>query len=70
MKFLGHVVSQEGISVDPAKIEAILQWEQPRNVKKIRSFLRLVSYYRRFVENFSRIAALLTRLKRKDIRFE
>lgn len=55
VKFLGHVVSQEGISIDSAKIDAILQWERPRNLSKIHSFLSLARYYCRFVENFSKI---------------
>ncbi|KAL5773860.1 hypothetical protein ACOSP7_011417 [Xanthoceras sorbifolium] len=63
------MISQEGISVDPAKVEAILQWERPTNVTKVRSFLRLASYYRRFVENFSRIAMPLTQLMRKNVKF-
>lgn len=50
MKFLGHIVSVEGICIDPKKIKAILDWKQPKNVSKIRSFLGLASYYRRFVE--------------------
>ncbi|EOY26510.1 DNA/RNA polymerases superfamily protein [Theobroma cacao] len=68
--FLGHVVSGAGIYVDPKKIEAILQWEQPRTVTEIRSFLGLVGYYRRFVQRFSLIAAPLTRLTRKGVKFE
>ena len=70
VKFLGHVVSQEGIFVNPAKIDAILQWERPKNVMEIRSFLELAGYYHCFIKNFSRIAAPLTRLTRKDVRFE
>ena len=50
VKFLGHVVSKEGISVDPAKVEEILNWERPRNMCEIHSFLGLAGYYRRFVE--------------------
>ncbi|KAL5545257.1 hypothetical protein UlMin_009041 [Ulmus minor] len=69
VKFLGHIISQEGISVDPSKIEAVLQWERLRNVSEIRSFLGLAGYYRRFVENFSCIAMLLTRLTRKEVKF-
>ena len=68
--FLGHVVSGEGIFVDPRKIEAIVSWEQPKNVTEIRSFLGLARYYKRFVENFSLIAAPLTRLTRKGVKFD
>ncbi|KAK8623010.1 hypothetical protein V6N13_117906 [Hibiscus sabdariffa] len=67
--FLGHVVSAEGIQVDPSKIEAIVSWKQPKNVSEIRSFLGLAGYYRRFVEDFSIIAAPLTKLLRKDVLF-
>ncbi|WRX30253.1 Reverse transcriptase domain - like 10 [Theobroma cacao] len=67
--FLGHVVSRTGIYVDPKKVEAILQWEQPKTVTKIRSFLGLAGYYRRFVQGFSLIAAPLTRLTRKGVKF-
>ena len=60
--FLGHVVSRARVFVDPSKIEAIVNWEQPKNVSKVRSLLGLARYYRRFVEHFSLIAASLTRL--------
>ena len=69
VKFLGHVISHGGISVDPAKIEAVLEWERLRNVTEIRSFLGLAGYYRRFVQDFSRIALPLTKLTRKDVKF-
>ena len=67
--FLGHVVSAEGIKVDPQKIEAILEWKPPRSVSKIRSFLGLAEYCRRFVEGFSVMAAPLTKLIRKGVPF-
>ncbi|XP_039136414.1 uncharacterized protein LOC120273778 [Dioscorea cayenensis subsp. rotundata] len=67
--FLGHVVSGEGICVDRKKVEAIIDWEQPKNVSEVRSFLGLAGYYRRFVEGFSQIAAPLSRLTRKEVKF-
>ena len=68
--FLGHIVSKEGISVDPAKIEAVSAWPVPKNVTEIRSFLGLAGYYRRFVEGFSRLAAPLTALIKKGRKYE
>ncbi|KAG8498747.1 hypothetical protein CXB51_005165 [Gossypium anomalum] len=67
--FLEYVVSAEGIKVDPHKIEAILEWKSPRSVSEIRSFLGLAGYYRRFVEDFSVMAAPLTKLIRKGVPF-
>ena len=62
IQFLGQMVTQEGISMDPTKVEVVTNWERPKNVFEVHSFLGLVGYYRRFVENFSRIACLMTRL--------
>ena len=70
VSFLGHIVSSEGIRVDPTKIEAVVNWKPPRNVTEVRSFLGLAGYYRRFVRGFSIIASLLTKLLRKGIKFE
>ncbi len=69
ISFLGHVVSVEGIKVDPSKIEAILNWKPPRNITEIHSFLGLVGYYRKFVKGFSLLASPLTKLLRKDVKF-
>ncbi|KAI6677783.1 hypothetical protein NL676_038579, partial [Syzygium grande] len=68
--FLGHIISREGISVDPAKIEVIMDWPRPMIVTEVRSFLGLAGYYRRFVERFSVIATPLTRLLKKETKFE
>ena len=69
VSFLGHIVFAEGIRVDPVKIEAVVNWKSPRNVNKVRSFLGLAGYYRRFVQEFSVIASSLTRLLRKGVKF-
>ena len=68
VRFLGHVLSASGVSVDPEKVEAVMSWERPKSVFEIRSFLGLVGYYRRFIEDFSRIAAHMTRLTRKEVK--
>ena len=70
MSFLSHIVSAEGIRVDPVKIEAVMNWKPPRNVTEVKRFLGLAGYYRRFVRGFSVIASPLTKLLRKGIKFE
>ncbi|XP_022760916.1 uncharacterized protein LOC111307165 [Durio zibethinus] len=70
ISFLGHVISEDGISVDPKKIEAVVNWPRPINMTEVRSFIGLAGYYRRFVEGFSQIAVPLTRLTQKRAKFE
>ena len=70
MTFLGHVISVEGVSVDPQKKEAVVSWKPPKNVSEVKSFLCLAGYYKKFIEGFSRIAAPLTKLTRKDVKYD
>ena len=70
VSFLGHIISKEGIRVDPKKIEVVVEWKPPRNVTEIHSFLQLAGYYKRFVKGFSMIAALMTRLLQKNVKYE
>ncbi|GJZ92653.1 putative reverse transcriptase domain-containing protein [Tanacetum coccineum] len=66
VQFLGHVVSRDGIYVDPSKVESVKNWKTPESSTEIRSFLGLAGYYRRFIENFSKIAKPLTLLTQKN----
>ena len=65
VKFLGHLVSAEGVATDPDKVEAVRNWPEPKTVKDVRSFLGLASYYRRFVKDFAKIAGPLNGLYKK-----
>ncbi|KAJ0916075.1 putative nucleotidyltransferase, Ribonuclease H [Helianthus annuus] len=70
VQFLGHIVDEQGIQVDPSKISAIKDWDTPTTPTEVRSFLGLAGYYRRFIENFSKIAVPLTALTQKNQPFE
>jgi hypothetical protein len=68
VKFLGHTICQEGISVDPSKVQEVMDWKPPKSVHQIRSFLGLAGYYRRFIPDFSRIAKPMTELLKKGVK--
>ena len=70
VSFLGHVVSKDGISTDPDKIKAVLNWPVPKTLTQLRSFLGLCSYYRKFIRGFSSLAKPLHHLTEKDVKFE
>ena len=62
-------MSPSGVPVDPEKVEVVISWERPKSVFEICSFLGLVGYYKRFVEDFSRLAAPMTRFTQKEVKF-
>ncbi|CAM9000524.1 unnamed protein product [Rhodiola kirilowii] len=64
--YLGHIIREGGMEVDPDKIAAVQQWKQPATLKALRGFLGLTGYYRRFVRHYASLAAPLTHLLRKD----
>jgi hypothetical protein len=70
VSFLGHVINQHDISVDPNNVATMVKWQRPSNVTEIHSFLGLASYYRRFVQDFSIIAKPMTRLTEKGVTFK
>jgi hypothetical protein len=69
VKFLGHTISQDGISVDPSKVQEVMDWKPPKFVHQILSFSGLVGYYRRFIPDFSRITKPMTELLKKGVKF-
>jgi hypothetical protein len=66
---LGHVVSPEGIIVDPSKVKEVLDWKLPMTMSEVRSFLGLAGYYRRFILNFSKIVKPVTELLKKENKY-
>ena len=70
VRFLGHVALASSVSVDLAKVEVVMNWKIPKSVFEIRSFLGLAGYYRRFIEEFSQLAAPMMTLTRNEVKFE
>ncbi|RYC57656.1 peptidase [Xylaria longipes] len=69
-KFLGYIMSTKGMQVDPAKVKVVRDWEPPTTIKSVQSFLRFYNFYRKFVRDYSRVAAPLNRLTKKNVLFE
>jgi len=68
--FLGHIVSKEGIFIDPHNIEAVTQWPRTKNVTEVSSFIDLAGYYQMFVGDFCQITAIVTNLAKKTTKYE
>ncbi|WVZ81255.1 hypothetical protein U9M48_028649 [Paspalum notatum var. saurae] len=69
VSFLGHILSEKGVAVDPSKVKDVLNWKQPETVTEIRSFLGLAGYYRRFIKDFSKTAKPMTSLTKKNAKY-
>ena len=69
VKYLGHLVTSEGVKPDPSRVEAIANWKCPENLKELRSFVQLVNYYRQYIRGFAKIASPLYDLMKKDNNF-
>ena len=66
VEYLGHIISKKGVKVDPKKIRAITEWPKPKNISKLRGFLGLAGYYRRFVKNYAHLTTPVTNLLKKN----
>lgn len=70
VKFLGHLITPEGISPNPSKLKAVEKYSIPRTVWKIKSFLGLIGYYRRFIQNFAHIVSPMTKCLKKGVKIK
>jgi len=64
------VIGPDGIKMEKEKVDGILSWPEPRNIKDIRKFLGLANYYRRFIKNFAQVARPMNMLTRKDVKWQ
>lgn len=69
VKFLGHVISGEGVSVDPSKLDTILNWPEPKDSSDVRSFLGLGNHFKRFIQGYSKLTAPLVNLTESSVKF-
>ena len=69
VKYLGMIVQHNGVRMDPAKVSAIVEWDSPKNLTDVRSFLGFANFYRRFIKGYSEVVAPIVRLTRKDVPF-
>jgi len=70
IRFLGVVIGPKGIEMEKEKVDRVLSWPEPKNVKDIRKFLGLANYYRRFIKDFTRVARPINMLTRKDVKWQ
>jgi hypothetical protein len=69
-EYLGYIITPTSISMNPEKVKAVKEWKEPTNVKGVQSFLGFTNFYRRFIQDFSKITAPLTKLTQKDTQYE
>ena len=67
IRYLGLIISTDSMSMDPEKVQALQAWEDPTSVKELQQFLGFANFYRRFIQGYSTVIALMTKLLRKDI---